>query len=46
MPPLILHNVPDDELYVGEDGVRRPYAMIWNQYVHLGTTTRKLLTYL
>ena len=29
MPPLILHNVPDDELYVGEDGVQRPYAMIF-----------------
>ncbi|KAI1150329.1 hypothetical protein F4825DRAFT_427121 [Nemania diffusa] len=29
MPPLILHNVPDEELYTGEDGIRRPYAMIW-----------------
>ncbi|KAI0011366.1 hypothetical protein F4779DRAFT_225169 [Xylariaceae sp. FL0662B] len=29
MRPLILHNVPDDELYTGEDGVQRPYAMIW-----------------
>ncbi|KAI0545876.1 hypothetical protein F4679DRAFT_446296 [Xylaria curta] len=29
MPPLILHNVPDEELYTGEDGVQRPYAMIW-----------------
>ncbi|KAJ8124912.1 hypothetical protein O1611_g8728 [Lasiodiplodia mahajangana] len=29
MPPLILHNVPDEELYTGDDGVRRPYAMIW-----------------
>lgn len=28
--PLILHNVPDDELYVGEDGVQRPYAMIFS----------------
>ncbi|KAG0651690.1 Nuclear pore NUP53 [Hyphodiscus hymeniophilus] len=27
--PLILHNVPDDELYVGEDGVQRPYAMLF-----------------
>lgn len=34
MAPLILHNVPDDECYVGEDGVKRPYAMIFNQYVH------------
>lgn len=33
MAPLILHNVPDDELYVGDDGVKRPYAMIFNQYV-------------
>lgn len=31
MPPLILHNVPDDECYIGEDGVKRPYAMIFNQ---------------
>ncbi|RFU32621.1 hypothetical protein B7463_g3722, partial [Scytalidium lignicola] len=29
MPPLILHNVPDEELYVGEDGIRRPYAMVF-----------------
>ncbi|KAI0436513.1 hypothetical protein F4803DRAFT_222588 [Xylaria telfairii] len=29
MPPLILHNVPDEELYIGEDGIQRPYAMIW-----------------
>lgn len=31
MAPLILHNVPDDECYVGDDGVKRPYAMIFNQ---------------
>ncbi|KAI1176444.1 hypothetical protein F4777DRAFT_267099 [Nemania sp. FL0916] len=29
MPPLILHNVPDEERYTGEDGIQRPYAMIW-----------------
>ncbi|CZR51810.1 uncharacterized protein PAC_01687 [Phialocephala subalpina] len=29
MPPLILHNVPDEELYVGEDGIQRPYAMLF-----------------
>lgn len=29
MRPLILHNVPDDELYTGEDGIQRPYAMIF-----------------
>ncbi|KAM3075305.1 hypothetical protein ACMFMG_007253 [Clarireedia jacksonii] len=29
MPPLILHNVPEDECYIGEDGVRRPYAMLF-----------------
>lgn len=34
MAPLILHNVPDDECYVGDDGVKRPYAMIFNQYEH------------
>jgi hypothetical protein len=35
MAPLILHNVPDDELYIGEDGIQRPYAMIYPEYVHL-----------
>jgi hypothetical protein len=34
MPPLILHNVPDEELYVGEDGIQRPYAMLFPGYVH------------
>lgn len=29
MAPLILHNVPDEECYVGEDGIKRPYAMIY-----------------
>ncbi|QSZ36630.1 hypothetical protein DSL72_006511 [Monilinia vaccinii-corymbosi] len=29
MAPLILHNVPDEECYVGEDGIRRPYAMLF-----------------
>jgi hypothetical protein len=32
MAPLILHNVPDDECYIGEDGVKRPYAMYFNTY--------------
>lgn len=32
MAPLILHNVPDDELYVGDDGIQRPYAMVFPQY--------------
>ncbi|KAL2020995.1 hypothetical protein VTK56DRAFT_7769 [Thermocarpiscus australiensis] len=31
MAPLILHNVPDEELYVGDDGVKRPYAMVFPQ---------------
>ncbi|KAF4122837.1 hypothetical protein GMORB2_7144 [Geosmithia morbida] len=31
MAPLILHNVPDDECYIGEDGVKRPYAMVFSQ---------------
>ncbi|CAJ0549233.1 Ff.00g028460.m01.CDS01 [Fusarium sp. VM40] len=31
MAPLILHNVPDDECYVGDDGIKRPYAMYFNQ---------------
>lgn len=34
MAPLILHNVPDDECYVGDDGIKRPYAMYFNQYDH------------
>jgi hypothetical protein len=29
MPPLILHNVPDEELYVGDDGITRPFGMIF-----------------
>jgi hypothetical protein len=33
MPPLILHNVPDEELYVGDDGIQRPYAMLFPGYV-------------
>ncbi|CAK7268127.1 hypothetical protein SEPCBS57363_002938 [Sporothrix epigloea] len=28
MAPLVLHNVPDDELYVGADGVTRPFAVV------------------
>ncbi|KAK3905022.1 hypothetical protein C8A05DRAFT_31177 [Staphylotrichum tortipilum] len=31
MAPLILHNVPDDELYIGDDGIQRPYAMVFPQ---------------
>ncbi|KAK4232367.1 hypothetical protein QBC38DRAFT_352972 [Podospora fimiseda] len=31
MAPLILHNVPDEELYIGDDGVKRPFAMIFAQ---------------
>ncbi|SPQ19669.1 97a089b4-84f4-4283-8635-25d1d530ee09 [Thermothielavioides terrestris] len=31
MAPLILHNVPDEELYVGDDGIQRPYAMVFSQ---------------
>jgi hypothetical protein len=33
MPPLILHNVPDEELYIGEDGIQRPYAMLFPGYI-------------
>lgn len=40
MAPLILHNVPDEELYIGEDGIQRPYAMIYPQYVSLSTRSR------
>ncbi len=35
MAPLILHNVPDEECYIGEDGVKRPYAMYFNTFVIL-----------
>lgn len=28
MAPLVLHNVPDEELYTGKDGVTRPFAVI------------------
>ncbi|KAG6019308.1 hypothetical protein E4U41_003288 [Claviceps citrina] len=39
MAPLILHNVPDDECYVGDDGIKRPYAMYFNQHeAHTGGT--------
>ncbi|KAK2729495.1 hypothetical protein CKAH01_10178 [Colletotrichum kahawae] len=31
MAPLILHNVPDEELYIGDDGIKRPYAMVFPQ---------------
>ncbi|PNY27496.1 Uncharacterized protein TCAP_02574 [Tolypocladium capitatum] len=42
MAPLILHNVPDDECYVGDDGVKRPYAMIFNQHDgHAGAGTAR-----
>lgn len=37
MAPLILHNVPEDELYIGDDGIKRPYAMVFPQYVLLDT---------
>lgn len=40
MRPLILHNVPDDELYTGEDGIQRPYAMIFPEYASPMTQSR------
>ena len=40
MAPLILHNVPDDELYVGDDGVQRPYAMVFPQCVLSDSSSR------
>ncbi|PHH76565.1 hypothetical protein CDD80_1426 [Ophiocordyceps camponoti-rufipedis] len=41
MAPLILHNVPDEECYVGEDGIKRPYAIYFNQHEgHPGGSTR------
>jgi hypothetical protein len=27
MPPIIMHNVPDPELYYGSDGIQRPYGL-------------------
>lgn len=48
MAPLILHNVPDDECYIGEDGIKRPYAMIFDRYGshsrYLSSPPRFLLT--
>ncbi|TDZ61719.1 Nucleoporin NUP53 [Colletotrichum trifolii] len=42
MAPLILHNVPDEELYIGDDGIKRPYAMIYPQQDGLpGARTRR-----
>ncbi|QPG96764.1 hypothetical protein C2857_005211 [Epichloe festucae Fl1] len=39
MAPLILHNVPDEECYVGDDGIKRPYAMYFSQHeAHTGST--------
>ncbi|KEZ39276.1 hypothetical protein SAPIO_CDS9950 [Scedosporium apiospermum] len=39
MAPLILHNVPDEELYIGDDGIQRPYAMVFPQQEgHAGST--------
>ncbi|RKF53968.1 Nucleoporin NUP53 [Golovinomyces cichoracearum] len=46
MPPLILHNVPDDELYTGEDGVQRPYAMVFpdnSEGNNLSTRSRRAI---
>ncbi len=43
MPPLILHNVPEDELYVGEDGVQRPYAMVFPGYA--STSSRPSMSF-
>jgi len=34
MPPFPIHGVPEDELYVGNDGVQRPYGMQYG-YVYL-----------
>ncbi|PFH58864.1 hypothetical protein XA68_13112 [Ophiocordyceps unilateralis] len=45
MAPLILHNVPDEECYVGEDGIKRPYAIYFNQHDgHGGGSTRSRRT--
>jgi hypothetical protein len=32
---LVLHNVADEELYVGVDGITRPYAVVYPGYVIL-----------
>lgn len=42
MAPLILHNVPDEECYVGDDGIKRPYAMYFNQFVLAMTPCRQI----
>ncbi|KAK1758480.1 hypothetical protein QBC47DRAFT_411173 [Echria macrotheca] len=38
--PLILHNVPDDELYVGDDGIQRPFAMVFPEQEGPGRARR------
>ena len=43
MAPLILHNVPDEECYVGDDGIKRPYAMYFNQYDPTAPTNQQKL---
>lgn len=40
MAPLILHNVPDDELYIGDDGIQRPYAMVFPHQDEHNSRTR------
>lgn len=32
MAPLILHNVPEEERYVGGDGIQRPFAVVFPGY--------------
>ncbi|KAH8202341.1 hypothetical protein TruAng_003513 [Truncatella angustata] len=41
MRPLILHNVPDEELYTGDDGITRPYAMIFPEGDRLRDAPRR-----
>ncbi|KAJ3939448.1 uncharacterized protein N0V96_010224 [Colletotrichum fioriniae] len=41
MAPLILHNVPDEELYIGDDGIKRPYAMVFPQQEGLPGARRR-----
>jgi len=39
MPPLVLHNVADEELYVGQDGIQRPYGLQF-RYASSSSTMR------
>ncbi|CAK7223696.1 hypothetical protein SBRCBS47491_005295 [Sporothrix bragantina] len=44
MAPLVLHNVPDDELYIGADGITRPFAVVGGADERRTTRSRRQAT--